>query len=331
MRKTPALLSALAVAAVVVTALSGCSSSSSTAQYPSGDASTIVKVSGSTTKEATVTFPTPLVATTSQVTVDKAGSGAPIEEGDQVDFDYTVLSGKTGEILGSSGYGASGSSIPRAAVVSEKSGKPTTSLIRSLRGAKTGERYTLVTTAKDGFGAGKLTANGIADSDTLVVVIDIRDHFLGKADGTNQLPLDGMPSVITAVDGQPGIVIQEIDVPKELRIETVKAGDGAVVKKNDTVHVKFTGWTWPTAAGTKPVTWDESTWQNDQAADLPVTSSDAGGALPPGLYQALLGARVGSQVLAVILPKDGFAAGSAPTGVDANSTLIMVIDVLGIK
>ena len=40
--------------------------------------------------------------------------------------------------------------------------------------------------------------------------------------------------------------------------------------------------------------------------------------------------RVGSQVLVVIPPKDGFAAGSAPSGVAPDSTVIMVIDVLGI-
>jgi peptidylprolyl isomerase len=49
------------------------------------------------------------------------------------------------------------------------------------------------------------------------------------------------------------------------------------------------------------------------------------------MYAALVGAKVGSQVLVVIPPKEGFPSGSAPTGVDAKSTLIMVIDVLGIK
>ncbi len=329
MRKTPALLSSLAAAALVVTALVGCSSTATVA-YPSGDASSIVKVSGPTGSQPTATFPTPLVTTNSQVTVDKAGHGTPIQDGDQVDFEYTVFAGKTGETLGGSGYGASGSTTPRVGAASETKGKPATSVIHSLIGATTGERYTLVTTAKAGFGAGTLKGNGIADSATLVVVVDVKDHFMGKADGANQLPLDGMPSVITAVSGQPGIVIQEISVPTELRIETVKAGSGAVVKKNAVVHVKYTGWTWPTVSGEKPTTWDEQTWDNDEAVDLKVSSTDSGGTLPPGLYQALVGAKVGSQVLAVIPPKDGFASGSAPTGVDANSTLIIVIDVLGI-
>jgi len=170
---------------------------------------------------------------------------------------------------------------------------------------------------------------GFGDSDTLVIVVHVKDHFLGKANGINQLPRDGMPNVITAVNGQPGIVIQELEKPKDLMFSTIKAGSGPVVKKGATVHIKYTGWTWP-AAGDKPLTWDQSTWDTDRAADIPVKSTDDGGSLPPGLYKALIGAKVGSQVLVVIPPKDGFASGSAPSGVAPDSTVIMVIDVLGI-
>lgn len=337
MRTAPALLSALAVAAVVVTSLVGCSSSSTsssagcTPYYTSGSASSIVKVSGSKTAAATATFPTPLVVSTPQVTQNNAGTGTKVQPGDQVDFDYTVFDAKTGASLGSSGYGTSGSTTPRVGVDASLKNKPTLAVTRSLQCATTGERYTLVTTAKAAFGAGALSQNGINDSDVLVIVVTVVDRFPGKADGGNVLPQDGLPSVVTAVSGQPGIVLQEQTVPKDLRIETVKSGSGATVKKNQTVHIKYTGWTWPTTAGDKPTTWDQQTWDADQAIDLKVSSTADGGALPPGMYQALLGAKVGSQVLAVIPPKDGFPSGSAPTGVDATSTLIMVIDVLGIK
>jgi len=337
-RTAPALLSALAVAAVVVTSLVGCSASSSssasascTPYYASGSASSTVKVSGVKTAAATATFPTPLVATTPQVSQNNAGTGAKIQAGDQVDFEYTVFDAKTGESLGSSGYGASGSTTPRVGVDAKLKSVSTYALTRSLQCATTGERYTLVTTAKAGFGAGALSQNGISDSAVLVIVVSVGDHFPGKSTGTNLLPQDGLPSVITAVSGQPGIVLQEQTVPKGFRLETVKAGSGATVKKNQTVHLKYTGWTWPTVAGDKPVTWDQQTWDADQAIDLKVASTDDGGQLPPGMYKAIVGAKVGSQVLVVIPPKDGFPSGSAPTGVDAKSTLIMVIDVLGIK
>ncbi|HEY4225892.1 MAG TPA: FKBP-type peptidyl-prolyl cis-trans isomerase [Pseudolysinimonas sp.] len=335
MRKTPALLAAV-VFAVVAGSLVGCSANASagcTPIYHSGDASSLVKVSGAVKKEATATFPTPLIATASgsQVSQNDAGKGSPIQQGEQVDFEYTVFSGKTGEELGSSGFGASGATTPRVAAELTNSGEQkSTSLNKSLICRTTGERYTLVSTAKDAFGAGALTSNGIANTDTLVIVIEVQDHFLGKANGVNVLPQDGMPDVITAVNGQPGIVIQELNKPTTTRVATIKAGSGPVVKKGATVHVKYSGFIWPATGATLAQPWDDATWTNNQAADFTITSTANGGGLPPGMVKALVGAKVGSQVLVVFPPKDGFPSASEPTGVTAKDTVIMVIDVLGI-
>jgi hypothetical protein len=311
-RKTPALLSAVAAAAVLAASLVGCSASASancTPSYSAGDASKIVK-----TTAKTASFPTPLVTKTSQVSTSKAGTGAPIQPGDQVDYTFNIYDGKTGATVGSSGSTQRAGAAPTVGA---------TAITRSLACATTGERYTLVTTVKQGFGAGAGASAGLADNNTLVVVVSVKDHFLGKANGLNLLPQDGMPDVITAVNGQPGIVIQELTKPTTLRIETVKQGSGAVVKKGATVHVKYAGFTWPATGST---TGGQSTWTNDQAADIPVTASG----LPVGLYKALLGAKVGSQVLAVIPPKDGFGSSAANYGFSAKDTIIMVIDVLGI-
>jgi peptidylprolyl isomerase len=326
-RKTPALLSAVAVAAVVVASLVGCSSSASagcTPSYTAGAASKAVKATATT-----ASFPTPLVAKTPQVSLNEAGTGTAIRTGDQVDYTFTIFNGKTGEKIG-------GATDPQRAGAG--SAPKTTSIIKSLVCAKQGERFTLVSTVKQAFGKGA-GGSQFSDGTTLVVVVDVKDRFLGKANGINQLPLDGMPNVITAVNGQPGIVIQELDKPTTLRISTIKAGSGPAVKKNDIVHLKYSGWTWPTTSVDKPVVWTggttsdgtavpagDSTWTTDQAADITVSSTG----MPVGLYKALIGAKVGSQVLVVIPPKDGFGSGSSAYGFTDTDTVIMVIDVLGI-
>jgi peptidylprolyl isomerase len=325
-RKTPALLSAVAAAALVVASLAGCSSSASAAcapSYPSGAASKLVTLTASK-----ITFPTPLVVKTSQVSQIKAGTGNPVQNGDQVDYTYSIYNGSDGENLG-------GTQSPLRAGASNSA--KATSIIRSLRCARAGERYSLVSTVKDAFGKGAGGAD-FADDATLVIVVDVKDRFLGKANGVNQLPLDGMPNVITAVDGQPGIVIQELNKPKTLRISTIKAGSGPTVKKNDVVHLKFSGWTWPIASGDKPEVWPggtgsdgtqvpsgNSTWTDDRAQDIKVSPT-----LPVGMYKALLGAKVGSQVLVVIPPKDGFGPSASAYGFSDTDTIIMVFDVLGI-
>jgi len=325
-RKTPALLSAVAVAALVVASLAGCSSSASAScapVYASGAASKLVKATATTAN-----FPTPLVTKSSQVSANKAGSGSPIQNGDQVDYTYAIYNGKNGDPLGTT------QSVIRGGASNSAKAN---SIIRSLQCAKAGERYSLVSTVEDAFGKGA-GGSDFGDKDTLVIVVDVKDRFLGKANGINQLPLDGMPNVITAVDGQPGIVIQELDKPTTLRISTIKAGSGPAIKKNDTVHIKYSGWTWPTSRGGKPVVWPggtgadgtqskpgNATWTDDKATDATVTKD-----MTPGLYKALLGAKVGSQILVVMPPKDGFGAGSAQYGFADTDTVIMVIDVLGI-
>jgi len=327
-RKTPALLSAVAAAALVVATLAGCSTSASAEcapTYSSGAASKLVTATASTAN-----FPTPLVAKTSQVSQNKAGTGSPVQSGDQVDYTFSIYNGVDGQAVGGT------QSTQRAGA---SSSAKATSIIRSLRCARAGERYSLVSTVKDAFGKGAGASAGIADDDTLVIVVDVKDRFLGKANGVNQLPLDGMPNVITAVDGQPGIVIQELDKPKTLRISTIKAGSGPTVKKNDVIHVKYSGWSWPTSSTDKPVVWPggqtsdgttvpsgDSTWTTDQADDIKVAASG----LPVGMYKALLGAKVGSQVLVVIPPKDGFGSHASAYGFSDTDTVIMVIDVLGI-
>lgn len=47
-----------------------------------------------------------------------------------------------------------------------------------------------------------------------------------------------------------------------------------------------------------------------------------------GFKKALEGQKVGSQVLAVIPPAEGYGA-QAQSGIPANSTLVFVIDILG--
>ena len=54
------------------------------------------------------------------------------------------------------------------------------------------------------------------------------------------------------------------------------------------------------------------------------------GTLLPGLESALIGQKMGSRVLAVIPPKEGFGtSGDAQAGIKGTDTLVFVVDILG--
>jgi hypothetical protein len=324
-KRVPALLGA---AALLAASLAGCSAipgfGGCDPIYDSGDASSLVTASGKVGSAPDVEFPTPLVAhKTPEATLLEAGEGAEIGRDGQVDYDFTLIDGETGDELGKSGYDAE--QFARIGV-----GHDGDSVSRALECTTVGSRISLVSTwgdAKAAFNAD--AAASIDDKATVVVVIDVIDAFLGKADGVNQLPADGMPTVATEVDGTPGIAVPAEAAPTKTRSSVIKGGDGATLRADDKLVVQYSLWTWPTTIG------DEApqigtTWADDRAVTLALTSLADGGGVPDGLLDALLGEKVGSQVLVVLPPgDDSFPAGQGPAGDDA--TYVFVVDVLGIQ
>jgi peptidylprolyl isomerase len=104
--------------------------------------------------------------------------------------------------------------------------------------------------------------------------------------------------------------------PKELVVQTIIKGDGEKVTGDVPVRVHYTG-----------VLWDgktvfDTTWDGDPKS---ITLDS----VVPGFATALKGQTVGSQVMVVVPPAEGYkdqAQGSIP----ANSTLVFVIDILGL-
>lgn len=316
MRRLPALLSTAALVTVLASSLTACSGipgfGGCERPIASGDASELVEATGSFGSKPTVDFPTPLIATAPQQSVIIAGEGDPIPNRGTVDFEVTLLLGETGEQVTASAY--DGTSLLRVAGLPD-------ALSQSMECAQVGERYALTTTTADAFGVGALADAGISDDATLVLVVDVIEDFLGKADGINQLPQDGMPAVVTAPNGTPGITVPVADAPTEERVSLIKAGGGAKVAEDDQVVLHFSAWTWP-APGEDPAAVD-STWKG-----APIIE-DAAGRLAPGVLEKVVGTQVGSQLL-VVIPASTAYPGAVPSNVDSSSTLIFVVDVLGI-
>lgn len=318
-------------AAVVTLALVGSLSACASVSAPSGacdtgptpgSASKLITATGASGTEPKVEFPTPLVTDGLEVSTIKKGTGAVVYPGQAADIHITVVNAKTGEIL--TNTGVTPSDILLRSTTKSSSTKVDT-IGQMLVCATVGSRLAVTTTVKATFGD---TMLGLPAKDSVVFIIDVVKRYIGRADGVDQVPVAGMPAVVLAPSGQPGIVIPKVKAPKTTRIETLKLGDGAKVAKGDYIVIQYSAIVW---GGTATFA---SSWADGAPATFIAAKDATGGTtggVVPGLYKALIGAKVGSQVIAVVGPKDGYAADATlPDGVVAGDTLVYVVDVLGI-
>ncbi|MFT2816360.1 FKBP-type peptidyl-prolyl cis-trans isomerase [Leifsonia sp. A12D58] len=322
MRKPFALI---ATAALAMVALTGCSSASSdsaadcTPLVKDGPAAELVTVTGEFGKAPTVDFPTPLKTDTTERAVIIDGTGPGLVTGQLVSVDLSVYNGSTGAKIEESAY--DGTSQASFAL----NDQTLTGLTDGLTCAQVGSRIAVVVAPDDAFGPqGGNAQLGVAADDSLVFVIDVVSAALPRANGKDQTVASNLPSVVLDENGVPGITIPSAEAPKTLEIGVLKKGSGATVKEGDSVIVNYTGVIWDT----KKV-FDSSWAKGSPVTLLAADGSKTAGGVIPGFADALIGQTVGSQIIAVIPPDQGYGdtdSGSIPAG----STLVFVVDILGI-
>lgn len=301
------LLASLSACSASPTAFSGCDTS--------GNAG-LVTADGGFDLDPRADFPTPLIAKKAQLAVIHSGDGAKVGLDAGINATVSIYQGDTGEAVNTQSGAIT--NVPIRTMVTGNF--PFT---QALSCAQVGSRVITTGTAAQLFGPDAL---GLDPKSTLVVVSDIDSTFLGRANGADQLPVAGLPSIVLAPNGEPGFTFPPGDAPTSLKIATLKAGNGAKVKKGDSIIVNYTGVLWADAK-----TVFDSTWDKGNPATLTATSiADDQTGVVPGFAKAVIGAKVGSQVLVVIPPKYGYPSGSAPSSVPDGSTMVFVIDILGI-
>ncbi|TFD73032.1 FKBP-type peptidyl-prolyl cis-trans isomerase [Cryobacterium fucosi] len=321
MRRAPALV---ATAALLMTVLSGCSISGTAAvscQSPvtDGAAAKLVTVTGTAGSAPSVSFPTPLKSKTTQRTEILPGTGDGLVTGQQVKLELSVYNGTSGKVIDVSKYDASSATT---FVLNDKTIK---GLAEGLQCAQVGSRVAVVVSPDDAFGPqGGNAQIGVAKDDSLVFVIDVVKSYLPRATGADQIVANGLPGVVLAADGTPGITVPSGAAPKKQQIGVLKKGSGRKVAEGDTVTVHYTGVLWAEK------TVFDSSWANGGPVQfLAADGSKTQGGIIPGFANALIGQTVGSQVVTVIPPAQGYGD-AAQASIPAGSTLIFVADILGI-
>ncbi|MEX0151716.1 FKBP-type peptidyl-prolyl cis-trans isomerase [Microbacterium sp. LMI1-1-1.1] len=313
MRRLPAFV---AVTALAGFGLVGCSASAaSSCPAPTSDArlDDLVTVSGDFGEIPDVELRTPFVAEDRSVETVIQGDGTRITEADQtVLLDLTVYNGETGERIVSSRYDGNTQNAQPLSVWDQTFPDFSGALLCATEGSRL-----VVSLPYDSVGEQAATGLGIPAGGSAVVVADVRRAYLAAADGADQFTSGfGLPSVVRAPDGQPGVTIPDGDAPSDVVVQTLKKGDGAEVTADaiTRIHVLGVGWT------------DRrqfvSTWDTAPVAVQPSQ-------LPESVASALEGQTVGSQVL-VVVPADDTTEEQSAFRAPADTALVFVIDVLGV-
>lgn len=318
MRTRPLTIAALLVAAAGLTAcqapaspLDGC-----TPVLGSGAASEQVQVQQGD-GAPTVEFDFPVVSEGNQVS-HTGGEGERVGDGDVVEADYVVYSGKTGTQITTS-YAGDDPMAPAAEPLRLTAGGDSI-LGQAVSCAAPGSSIVLTTDIESLFGAGAASPQlDIAAGDTAVVVLDVTATHPGRAEGNARPGQQGMPAITLATDGTPGVTFPGGAAPAELTVMQSIQGTGEEVAEGDSVLLHYTGIVWESEEVF------DSSWE--RGAPTPMTIDDAN--LIPGFVDAVVGQPIGSQVVVSIPQELGYNDDATrPASIPEGAHLLFVIDIL---
>jgi FKBP-type peptidyl-prolyl cis-trans isomerase len=202
-------------------------------------------------------------------------------------------------------------------------GQTISGLDKGLAGQRAGSRLLLSIPPKDGFGSSGNQRLGVTGSDTLVFVVDVLGSYPKTAAAHGQqLPAGDpkLPSVSASAAGAaPPVQIPKAPPPGTLQAKTLIQGTGPAVAKGKLLVAQYEGVIWRSGKVF------DSSWQHGSPAAFVIGA----GRVIPGWDKSLVGQRIGSRVLLVIPPKDGYGTrGNSQAGIKGTDTLVFVVDIL---
>lgn len=269
---------------------------------------------GGTNKAPTVTFKTkPLTVKVTTTKVVSAGKGTKLSKANSVKFNYALFNGKDGKQIESSfGKQTAGMDLSSSSLLP--------GLSKGLTGQTVGSRVLVAIPPKDAFGAQGNAQAGFGPNDTVVFFIELVSAStpLKTATGAAVPPKAGLPTV--KVDGAKAaqITVPKTPAPTKLIVQPLIKGTGPVVKAGQSIKVHYTGVLWKNGK------------KFDASGDHggPVEFPIGAGKVITGWDKGLVGQTVGSRVLLVVPPGEGYGAKGSPPLIGAKDTLVFVIDIL---
>ena len=285
-------------------------SASPTPTIPATDSLDGITVTGERLESAKLQFDKPLRIDQSRSKVIEKGSGPASVADGYVTLHYEGVNARTGETFDESFSEGNPVTFPLTGVIA--------GFQKGLTGQQPGSRVLIAIPGQDGYDEAyrvdpSYAPQGYQLFDTLLFVVDVVSVSLTEPSGEVVTPPAGLPQV-SAGTGRPTVTIPSGAAPAKMVAQTLIEGTGPKVKADDTILARYVGVSWKTGE-----VFDDgfATPTEDALADL-----------IPGWTKGLLGKPVGSRVLLVLPPADGFPEGSNKPAVEKGDTVVYVVDLL---
>jgi peptidylprolyl isomerase len=263
----------------------------------------------------TITLPTtPVSVSITSRKILTPGGGALSAIGGLVRANILLVKASDGTTLDSTYEGS-----PQSFALNPKNYLP--GLANGLAGLNLGSRILLAIPASEGFGTAGRPDLGISGTETLVMVVDIVDvaNAIPQATGTPVAPVTGQPTVTFDPTTGPTITIPAgAAAPTTLVNQNLIEGSGTKVTEGMFLQVHYTGVLW------KDGSVFDSSWPRAQY----YTFQTGTNSVIPAWDKGLVGHTVGSRVLLVVPPADGYGPDGNPPKIAGTDTLVFVVDIL---
>lgn len=310
-RRLRALGATLLVGAVALTA---CGESKKEDTGTVLDKITVSGGSDATAPTVDVT-PKPLSVSETTTRVVKAGDGATVKGDEIVSIKYVLMNGKDASVLDTNfGKQNLGLSLDSTDLLP--------GLKKGLSNQKVGSRILVAMPPKDAFGSQGNTDIKVGGSDTILFLMDVLSatKALPEAEGKAVTPAKGLPTVKVEAGKPATITIPKGAKPPTTTVSQVLVqGEGPKVTAGQTVRVTYTG----------------ALWKNGEVFDSSANSPTKYFETVIGKQQVIkawdakiVGATVGSRLLLIVPPADGYGAAGSPPKISGTDTLVFVVDVL---
>lgn len=259
---------------------------------------------------------TPLTVSATTRRIVAAGSGPLSGPDSLVSAHLSVSLGSTGQQLDSTYR------LNEPVKLAMSNPETIAGLLTGLTGVQARSRVLVAIPPDEAYGSQGNPQVGISGTETLLVLADIVAVAtpLSQAEGTTVAPAAGLPTVTFDATTGPTVSIPSgASPPTDTVAQLLVEGSGPPLASGQLVSVHYTGVLWK----------DGSVFDSSWTKKAPFAFPLGEGQVIPAWETQLVGKKVGSRVLLVVPPKDGYGDAGSPPKIAGNDTLVFVIDILG--